>query len=56
MSDELPDHLEQDFKCSHFILHELTKLKEEIRHPYLNSVLPGWLFNCIDEFKVLKPE
>ncbi len=56
-SEELPHHIDQknSFKCSNFILYEMTKVKE-IRHEYLRTVKPSWLFNCIDFFKIMNPE
>lgn len=59
VKDELPHHLysktDEDFACSHFILYDASKVKE-IRHKYLNTVRPSWLFSSIDEFKILKPQ
>ena len=56
-SEELPHHIDSknSFKCSNFILCEMTKVKE-IRHEYLRTVKPSWLFNCIDFFKIMNPE
>ena len=58
IKDELPYHLysktDDDFQCSYFILYDASKVKE-IRHKYLNTVRPSWLFSSIDEFKILKP-
>ena len=55
---ELPYHLstktDTEFTCSHFILYDTSKVKE-IRHQYLNTVRPSWLFSSIDEFQILKP-
>lgn len=57
---EIPHHLDREhdetFSCSHFILHDTTKLKEDLKHKYLYSVKTSWLFSCIDQFKVLNPE
>ena len=59
ITEDLPHHLcskdDPDFACSYFILYDVTKTKE-IRHKYLNTVKPSWLFSSIDEFKLLKPE
>lgn len=55
VTNELPDHIEDGFKCSNFIFYDATKRDIQIRHDYLCTVDPAWLFTCIDEFKILKP-
>jgi hypothetical protein len=57
--DELPHHLDleknKEFCCAYFILYDLDT-PVEINHKYLKTVRPKWLFECIDEFKILDPE
>ena len=45
-------HAEKTFKCTHFILYDITKPREITRHAYLNVLNINWLFNSIDEFKI----
>lgn len=56
---DLPQHLDQEFdssfSCTTFVLYEIAKVKE-VRHKYLMTVRPGWLFACIDQFKILHPD
>jgi hypothetical protein len=59
MPKEIPHHLESktdsNFQCSHFILYDTKTTLKDIKHKYLYTVKPNWLFTCIDEFKILKP-
>lgn len=58
---ELPHHLNKeenkDFCCAYYILFDVDKPNtNEINHMYLKTVRPKWLFECIDEFKILEPK
>ena len=57
--DDMPQHLDKkydaNFSCSTFILYETSFIKE-VKHKYLFTVRPGWLFACIDQFKILHPD
>ncbi|CAF0952331.1 unnamed protein product, partial [Brachionus calyciflorus] len=60
ITQEIPHHLDLDydknFSCSHFLIYDATKFREDIKHKYLYSVKTNWLFACIDQFKILHPE
>jgi len=56
--NEMPYHLDLEnnkyFCCAYYILCDLDS-PVEINHKYLRTVRPKWLFECIDEFKILDP-
>lgn len=58
LPEEMPHHLDletnKDFSCAYYILYDLDQ-PLEINHKYLKTVRPKWLFECIDEFKILEP-
>lgn len=60
ITKEMPHHLDYEFDknfcCSHFIIYDATKFREDIKHQYLFSVKTNWLFACIDQFKIIHPE
>lgn len=59
ITKETPHHLDQEydanFNCCTFILYDKNKIKD-IRHNYLLTIKPNWLFSCIDQFKILHPD
>jgi hypothetical protein len=59
VNTRLPYHLDKTedktFRCSNFIIFDVTK-HDIIKSPNLMTAQPKWLFNCIDRFKILKPQ
>ena len=55
---EEPHHLDKDVNtnncCAYYILSDVDKCPD-INHEYLKTVRPKWLFESIDEFKILEP-
>lgn len=47
-----PFHVDNNLKCSHFIVYDENKPNRIIRHEYLNTMNINWVFNCIDKFKI----
>lgn len=55
---EEPHHLDKEVNpnncCAYYVLSDVDKYPD-IKHDYLKSVRPKWLFEAIDEFKILEP-